>query len=109
MQEGRGFCNVELRVHEKKPLHITAGTYVNSNEGAVPCTFSPRGRLDCCNDSDDLGMIAVGAMEHATPSYMPQLVKATKTSGSWTATGRWQNTADTGEFSEKQPRSIVQL
>ncbi len=35
-QEGPGFCDVELRVVEKKPLHITAGTYMNSNEGALP-------------------------------------------------------------------------
>lgn len=92
MQEGRGFCNVELRVHEKKPLHITAGTYVNSNEGPVPCTFSPRGRLVCCTNIHGLGAIVAGAMEHTMPSYVPQPVTATETcaTGQQAAGGRIQ-------------------
>eukprot|EP00208_Stichococcus_sp_RCC1054_P001202 CAMPEP_0206145992 /NCGR_PEP_ID=MMETSP1473-20131121/29170_1 /ASSEMBLY_ACC=CAM_ASM_001109 /TAXON_ID=1461547 /ORGANISM="Stichococcus sp, Strain RCC1054" /LENGTH=448 /DNA_ID=CAMNT_0053542405 /DNA_START=138 /DNA_END=1481 /DNA_ORIENTATION=- len=44
-KEGPGFCDVELRVREKKPLHITAGTYVNSNEGSAELQATVRNRL----------------------------------------------------------------
>lgn len=45
-EEGPGFCTVVLRVEEKKPLHITAGTYVTGDgEGSTELEMALRNRL----------------------------------------------------------------